>query len=126
MTIAEAIAAVDRLKENQYSNEDKVRMLSDLDGKLMNIVFRRHEGNPYESWQPYDLYQDGGDTAQLLVPDPYSHLYVTFLSYNIDLLNGEYERYNNTAAVYNTELQDFISYWKREHLPLQKAKIRMG
>ena len=126
MTVAEAIAAVDRLKENQYTNEDKVRWLSDLDGNLMNIVFKKHEDNPYTEWKPYDLYEDGGDTAELLVPEPYANLYVSYLSYKIDFHNGEYERFNNTAMLYNTELQDFCNYWKQSHLPITKAKIVVG
>ena len=123
MTIGEAIERIDRLKENQYEKEDKVKWLSDLDKSLIDIVFSKHEDSEVE-YSPYEE-SENADEIVLLVPDPYSELYISLLNYKIDYFNGEYERFNNAAMMYNLQLQDFMNYWNREHKPLQENSIKM-
>lgn len=124
MKIGEAIELIDRLKANSYQEEDKIRWLSEIDSGLMNIVFNTHEGS-VENHLPYDPSAEGVKDIVLLVPEPYSKLYVSALGYKIDYFNGEYERFNNSAAMYNTELQEFKNYWNREHKPHQLHRTNM-
>ena len=68
MTIEEAISRLDRLRPNQYSCEDKVRWLSQLDHMAANEIYASHEG-----WQPGDFtpYTEATDTdTPLLLPAP--------------------------------------------------------
>lgn len=125
MTVAEAIGKFDKLKPNQYGNEQKVEWLSDLDKRLVDLVFAKHENNPAEDWQPYELYSEGVDGRELLVPDEFSDLYITYLTYKVDYFNGEFERFNNAALLYNTHLQEFMAYWNRENKPLKKTDVVM-
>ena len=125
MKVAEAIGKFDALKPNQYSNEQKVEWLSDLDKRLIDLIFSKNADDPSEEWTPYDLYSEDIDSRDLLVPDEYSELYMAYLSYKVDYYNGEYERFNNSALIYNSFYQDFVNYWNREHKPLQHHRVSM-
>lgn len=122
MTINEVISQFDNLKPNQYGDEQKMKWLSDLDTWLYKHVYLNHETlSETEISLPYESTEEN-----LLIPDEYSELYINCLSYKVDFYNGEYDRYNNSAIVYNTQLQDFRNYINRTYLPKQKNKINMG
>lgn len=44
MTIDEAIELCDRMKPNHYEKEDKLRWLSELDGRIRIEILDTHEG----------------------------------------------------------------------------------
>ena len=35
----------------------------------------------------------------------------------IDYTNGEYDKYNNSAEMYNTAWQAYANYYNRNHMP---------
>ena len=115
MTIFEAISALDRLKPNGYSQDDKVRLLSALDGIVKREIIDSHEGGEgirfvgYGEATPLD--------TPLLIPAPYDDVYVRYLEMQIDYLNGEFEKYNNSSDAYNQALSDFEKAYNREHKP---------
>lgn len=121
MTIAQAIAQIDARKPNQYTSSDKIGWLSELDLRFWGEVVNSHEG--YEEYADFEGYSGTASTGtELLIPDPYSAVYLSWLASRIDYYNAEFTRFDNTAAVYNTEYQAAANYWNREHLPLQKNR----
>ncbi len=115
MTIIEAISRLDSIKPNTYSQSDKVRWLSQLDGMIKVEIIDTHEGKEKISFEPYTDETDV-ETA-LLVPHPYDSLYISWLSAQVDYHNGEIKRYSNSYAVFNNEYSDYANYYNRTHMP---------
>lgn len=118
MTIAQAIAQVDARKPNQFKNNDKIGWLSELDLRFWGEVINTHEGHEdYASFSGYDA--GTALSTELLIPAPYDAVYPQFLAAKIDQWNGEYTRFESTAALYNLAYKTAADAWGRAHLPLQ-------
>lgn len=65
-----------------------------------------------------------GDTV-LIVPDPYSELYVHYLMAQIDYHNAEMARYTNSMSMFGASLSEFSNWYNRTHLPIQRAYVRI-
>jgi hypothetical protein len=118
MTIAEVIQSIDVMKPNNYSEVDKIRWLSELDGGIKKEIMDTHEGESV-IFEGYD-----GKTSlemELLVKAPYDNIYLPWLESKIDYSNGEYAKYNNSVTVFNTNYTTFVSAYNREHMPKGKA-----
>ena len=124
MTIKECIDRVDNVKPNQYSDDDKVRWLSFLDGTIINDVIKTHEG--YEG--EYDLFE-GYSTdkmgVHLIAKAPHDALYEAYLKMKIDEENGETARYNNSATMFNSYLELYKKWYNKHHMPLQSATFKV-
>ena len=117
MTIIEAINKVDVLKPNSYTQTEKVKWLSNLDGVIKSEIIDTHEGgedivfNGYEDTTPVE--------TEMLVPYPYDDLYIKWLESQIDYNNAEYQKYNNSTTAYNNAYSAFERYYNRQHMPKQ-------
>lgn len=117
MTILEAINKIDTLKPNNYTHDDKIKWLSNLDGIIKKEIIDTHEGgesivfNGYDSNTPLE--------TVLLVPNPYDDIYLKWLESQIDYTNAEYRKYNNSASAYNTAYSVFERYYNRQNKPKQ-------
>lgn len=70
---------------------------------------------------PYDPELDM-DTV-LLVPEPYSNLYVKYLAAQVDYFNGELARYDNSMTLFNAALSAFADWYNRNNMPRQDNYI---
>lgn len=124
MTIAQAISLADNLEENRFPIEAKIKWLAILDGKVWKEVIATHELP--EDWipLPYDydfaeVYEDSDpNDTRLLVLEPYTDVYIWYLQAQIQLLNGDTARYNQSILMFNNAFQSFQDAWNREHLPV--------
>ena len=136
MKIGEAIEIIDTMKPNVYTPEDKIRWLSQLDGQIYKTLILTHEDGEYKrlrkvfvdletgeskemivlSMQPYD--KSVSMDKDLLVKYPYDHIYVSWLESRIDYANGEYAKFNNSNAAYTAELEEFMRWYNRNHMPI--------
>lgn len=121
MTIIEAINAIDSLKPNAYSQCDKIRWLSQLDGKIKEEIIDTHEGADDVVFEEYT--EDTPVETELLVGAPYDEVYLLWLEAKIDFANKEYAKYNNSSMMYNNAYSEFWRYYNRNHLPLSKNRI---
>lgn len=119
MTISEAIAQVDSLKPNGYSQSDKVEWLSIADGMIKNNIIDTHEGGEDVIFSGYD--ESTSIDTELIVKAPYDELYLSWLSSKIDFFNGEYARYNNNITRFNDTLTAYKNYYTRTHMPKGKT-----
>lgn len=121
MTIAEAIALVDKFKPNQYDTATKIAWLSLLDGHVQREIIMTHEHDTAaETFAGYTPTTD--QTTALLVPYPYDQdLYNYYLQSMIDRENGEAAKYNQSAALYNASWTAYQSYYNRTVAPLPAA-----
>lgn len=116
MTIIEAIALVDNLKPNTYTQDDKIRWLSKLDGVVKAEIIDTHQGGSEVAFRGYDE-TTPLDTV-LLVPAPYDDIYRFWLEAQIDYTNADYDKYNNSITAYNTAYAAFERYYNRTHKPI--------
>lgn len=115
MKIKEAIDRIDRLKHNTYSRADKIAWLSMLDDTVKRLIIDTHEGWEDITFSGYDVNTDM-DT-KLLVPSPFDDMYIKWLEAQIDYANGEFDRYNNAMAMYNTLYNNYSNYYRRNNMP---------
>ena len=117
MTIIEAINKTDVLKPNNYTQTDKVKWLSSLDGIIKKEIIDTHEGGADVNFSGYD--DNTPIEQELLVPFPYDDIYIKWLESQIDYNNAEYGKYNNSSMAYNTAYSAFERYYNRHNMPIQ-------
>lgn len=115
MTIIEAINRVDAVKPNVYSQEEKLRWLSVLDGIIKNDIINTHEGG--ESI-PFDGYNSENLSQPLLAPHPYDEMYIKWIEAQIDYYNGEQKKYNNGISIFNSIYESYAKHYNRTHKPI--------
>lgn len=121
MTIGKILSQIDAIKPNQYTQDEKVRWLSELDAEIFDTITKT---NKTDAFTPYNPSSETITSQELLVPDDYAKVYLSYLSSKIDFWNGEYTRYNNSAVLYNNDLLSFANYWTRNHLPAQNVRTK--
>lgn len=116
MTIAEVIARADALIPNAIPRNIKITWLSTLESMIVIEVIRTHEGDEeYESFAGYDENTD--PETELIVPAPYSEMYTIWIAAKINFVNGEFDRYQNVAAQFQSIFRDFADHYNRTHTP---------
>ena len=118
MTIIEAINKIDTLKPNSYTQLDKIKWLSELDGSIKIEIIDTHEGGSDIAFSEYDDKTD--INTKLLVSAPHEDLYIKWLESKIDYNNAEYGKYNNSSIAFNNAYSAFERYYNRHHMPIQK------
>lgn len=119
MTIIEAINNADNFKPNSYTQQEKVKWLSILDGTIKKEIIDTHEGAEAIVFDGYEADTPVGTV--LLVPAPYDDVYVRWLEAQIDYANGETSKYNNSMAMFNMAYSAFERFYNRTHMPKGKS-----
>ena len=117
MTIIEAIHKIDALKPNNYTQTEKVKWLSNVDGIIKAEIVDTHEGGSEIEFNGYT--DDSPLNTELLAKAPYDDLYIKWLESQIDYTNAEYNKYNNSITEYNALYSAFERYYNRHHKPIQ-------
>lgn len=122
MTVREAIARCDAVKPNQYTEQEKIRWLSDLDGRISEEILKRHERQDGDAWD-FERYGEKDIDATLLAARPYDALYPLYLQSQVDFFNAEYDRYNNGAALFNEAYSAYADWINRTRKPVGVREI---
>ena len=115
MKIMEVLYRIDSVKPNSYSQSEKIKWLSSLDGIVKKEIIDTHEGGEDVSFEGYN--ENSDLSIVLLVPAPYDDIYLRWLEAQIDYANGEYGKYNNSIALFNTAYTAFANHYNRTHMP---------
>jgi hypothetical protein len=118
MTIMDALYRIDELKPNGYSQTEKIKWLSSLDGVIKSEIIDTHEGGEDIVFSGYG--EDADLSTVLLVPAPYDDIYLKWLEAMIDYTNGEYGKYNNSLVTYNDAYDLYQRHYNRTHMPKGK------
>ena len=105
MTVAKAIERSDELRPNPFSEEEKIRWLSELDGKIAREIFEDKAFSGYDS--AYD------SEKELLLEEAYGDIYLFYLTAMIDFFSRDYTEYNNSMLMFNQALDGFAKAYKR-------------
>lgn len=123
MTIQEAIAKIDDLKPNQYTNPNKISWISNVDGRAWKEVISKYKHDEEYEWHPFDESTDL--SMELLIDEPYAELYIYYLAAMIDFWNGEFTRYNNDLQMFEALWQSFADDYAKTHSSDGATKFRL-
>ena len=119
MTLDEAILTVDELKPNQIDRARKIEWLSALDLMIYRELICTHQRGAGEAPDTFSGYGQTADPdTVLLTPPPYDEIYRFYLEMHMDLVNREFDQYNNSAALYTAAWERLSRMWHREHTPI--------
>ena len=111
MKIKEVIEIAKSLRQGcVLSEKNAVRWLKTLDETIKTEIHDTSEGT--EQSVVSDSYD--GET-DLLVPEPYCELYISYLCAQIDKSLGELNRYNNEMSVFEHIYSRYSAYYNRTH-----------
>ena len=118
MTIMDALYRIDELKPSSYSQPEKIKWLSSLDGVIKSEIIDTHEGGEDIVFSSYG--EDANLNTVMLVPAPYDDIYLKWLEAQIDYNNGEIGKYNNSIVAYNDAYDLYQKHYNRTHMPKGK------
>lgn len=99
MTREDILAEVREIRPNEYQDEWALRQVDELRQRILR-----------ELMDGYLVPDEGGE---LLTPTPYQKVYVYWLLAQIDLANGDYDRYNNSLQMFNAAWQEYANHVSR-------------
>lgn len=118
MKLIDAINGIDSIKPNTYSQQEKIRWISILDGNIKKEIIDTHEGAENVTFNGYDNNTD--ISTELLVPAPYDDIYIRWLEMQIDYANADLVKYQNSMTLYNNAYSNFEKYYNRNNMPKGK------
>lgn len=111
MTPYDIFQRVNEVRPHQY---DESWLLNSL-LRLENMILDEVQHKPV-------LLSIDMDT-ELSVPMQYAALYEQWLMSQIDLADGEIERYNTDVIVYNSQYTEYAAWYRRNSLPPQGEQV---
>lgn len=127
MTVREAIVQTDGLRPNQYTEEDKLRWLSECEHSVYEDIILTHEIplpflKKFKVWHPFT--EENMD-EEMIVPYPFDKLYPAFLKMKIDEENQETQRYNVSAQMFNAYLEDYAKHINKFRKPVGRNRYHI-
>lgn len=120
MTIDEAIARVDDLRDNTMAPNIKIAWLQMVDQQVYHEIIKGRVGADAVTLPDYS---DNDGERVLLVPPPYDMLYVYRLEAEICYKNQEIDRQANALTRYNELMDAFAKQYAREHRSLPHPPV---
>ena len=117
MTANKAIERASNVCPDAYSEEDKLRWISELDGMVKRIVHQETEAEPYRFPEDMD--------KELVIPAPFDGVYELYILSKIDFHNQEWSKYNNTATAFHAMFEDYKKAYIRENMPKSSGSIKI-
>ena len=105
MTVSKAIERADNLRPNPFEYGEKVRWLSELDGKIAKEVL----GD--KNFFGYNYSKDS--EKELILDEVYGDIYLFYLCAMIDFFSRDYLEYNNSMLMFNEAFERFLKAHKR-------------
>lgn len=100
MTVQECIDYVSAMKPHDYTNDQMMMWLNQIEGKIQANIHLAEEIVKHES----------ADDV-LLLGFPFEDVYYSYLIAMIDYANGEYDNYEATATAANRNLTDYEKWY---------------
>ena len=115
-TMNSVIEYVDGVKPNAYTDDDKYKWINNLEGIVSLQVMEMDEPVVYELPRDAD--------KELLVKAPFDEIYGLYVSAMIDYHNREYNNYNNAAMMFQERLDQYKTWYIRNHASVKARNFR--
>ena len=122
MTICDAIAQIDNLKRNTFSERQKVFWLSRLESMVKRLVIDTHEGGEDVTFNGFN--EETDINTELIMPEPYDQAYIYWLEAQIHYAYEDIDMYNSAIMMFNTAFEGFKAYYKQNHTPKGAGRFR--
>lgn len=122
MTICDAIAQIDNLKRNTFSERQKVFWLSRLESMVKRLVIDTHEGGDDVTFNGFN--EETDINTELIMPEPYDQAYIYWLEAQIHYAYEDIDMYNSAIMMFNTAFEGFKAYYKQNHTPKGAGRFR--
>ena len=107
MVVSELFKLLQKANPHQFTDDMLLMWLKEAEKDIDEYLRHNYkEADEYEEAYAEFDFDTLGLNDSLLIDEP--HIYIEWLSHKIDFANGEYERANNHAAMYNA----FLTGWK--------------
>ena len=113
VTLDEVISYFDEQCPNQYSRENKIAWISELDELIFENIIKDRENPEITEFTPYTAETDG-DT-ELLVPFMFREIYRYFIEKSVAYSNRETIAYNNALQMFEAYYDNYYSWYNRSH-----------
>lgn len=113
MKLKQVIALADEIKPNAFSNAVKTAWINEVEGLVETEIWLRAPDDITE----YEYPAEGEPDTELLVKPPHDKIYISYLIAMIDFANGEYDRYDNTVAMFNTRFAEYERWFSSRFCP---------
>lgn len=121
MTLQEAVDITDEMKPNMMNIRLKMKYLTEIEQLIHDEIVMKHVHPLRMNVKPVYT-EDSEMLTELIVPDPYSMVYVYWLMTKIDIQNQEDGRYNVDRAQFENAYDTMSDWWTRNHMPMQKVR----
>ena len=121
MTLQEALDICDEMKPNMMRRDLKVKYLTEIEQLIHDEIVMKHVHPLRMNVKPVYT-EDSEMLTEMIVPDPYSMVYVYWLMTKIDIQNQEDGRYNVDRAQFENAYDTMSDWWTRNHMPMQKVR----
>ena len=111
MNIKKVIDIVNETRKPGYSEERVKEFIEECDKRIYRNIAELYENElePYEERYPLET------EDELIADDAFSMLYVWYALCQIDIFNGETDRYINDLIQFNDYYEEFEKYYGRKH-----------
>lgn len=121
MTIQEALDQLDEMKPNMMSRKLKVKYLTEIEQLIYDEIVLKHVQAEEPAGKP--VYTEDSDPGTvLIIPDPYSSVYLYWLMTKVDIQNQEDARYNIDRQHFENAYDTMSDWYTREHMPKQMTR----
>ena len=121
MKLQEAVDITDDMKPNMMKRPLKFKYLTEIEQLIHAEILMRHEHTEQQEEAPVYTEETDPETV-LIVPDPYSMVYVYWLMSKIDIQNQEDARYNIDRSHFEQAYDTMSDWWTRTYMPIQTVR----
>lgn len=114
LSVRRAVERADMLYPNVLPFTVKADWLRELDMRLIRECLSRYEDGIREEVGDYS---EAPDTP-LVAGEAFSGLYTAYIAMALDIVNTDIERYENSSALFNSQLLEYMKYINRTHKAL--------
>lgn len=121
MNIQQALDFADQLKPNMMERQMKIAFLTEMEQLFHREILMKHEHTEEEEQLP--VYTEDTDAGtEMLIPDPYSMVYVYWLLSKIDMQNLEEDKWDQDTQRFEQAWGTLDDWWTRNHMPIQTQR----
>lgn len=115
MKIKKIIERVDQVRPNSFSEDIKIAWLTELDGQIAADVMLL-------GIEEIRQLETADGEAELLIGYPHTGVYENWLVAKIDYAYGEYDKYQNTMAMFNSAYSNLVRWFARVYSPATNCR----
>jgi len=123
ITIDEMITYIDEQCANQFSRENKIGWLSELDEQIYDEIIKDRVNPIVTSFSGYS--EETSGATELLVPAMFKDVYRYWLESKYNYSNREIGAYNNAMQMFSYNYERYFAWYNRNHISVGTAQFNI-